>query len=71
VTISAGLARFDLFTFVWAATLTRGVRFFAEAAVLKAYGPAILKEVERRLTFYVLALVALLVAGVVALKVFG
>jgi membrane protein YqaA with SNARE-associated domain len=71
VTISAGLARFDLFTFVWAAILTRGVRFFAEAAVLKAYGPAILKEVERRLTFYVLVLVALLVAGVVALKVFG
>jgi membrane protein YqaA with SNARE-associated domain len=71
VTISAGLARFDLFTFVWAAILTRGVRFFAEAAVLKAYGPAILKEVERRLTFYVLMLVALLVAGVVALKVFG
>jgi membrane protein YqaA with SNARE-associated domain len=71
VTISAGLARFDLFTFVWAAILTRGVRFFAEATVLKFYGPTILKEVERRLTFYVLLLVALLVAGFAALKILG
>ena len=71
VTISAGLARFDLFTFVWASILTRGVRFFAEATVLKFYGPAILKEVERRLTLYVVLGLAVLVGVVVLLKVFG
>jgi membrane protein YqaA with SNARE-associated domain len=71
VTISAGIAHFNLFTFVWAAIVTRGVRFFIEAAILKAYGPAILKEVEKRLTLYVLLFVALLVGGFVALKVFG
>jgi membrane protein YqaA with SNARE-associated domain len=71
VTISAGLARFDLFTFTWAAIVTRGARFFMEATVLKFYGPAILHEVERRLTFYALGLVALLIAGFVALKVLG
>lgn len=71
VTISAGLARFDLFTFVWASMLTRGVRFFAEATVLKFYGPAILKEVERRLTFYVFLGLALLIGGFVLLKLFG
>ncbi len=71
VTISAGLARFNLFTFVWAAIVTRGARFFIEAAILKAYGPAILKEVEKRLTLYVLLFVALLVGGFVALKVLG
>jgi membrane protein YqaA with SNARE-associated domain len=71
VTISAGLARFDLFTFVWASILTRGVRFFAEATVLKFYGPAILREVERRLTVYAVAGVSVLVGVVVLLKVFG
>jgi membrane protein YqaA with SNARE-associated domain len=71
VTISAGLARFDLFTFVWASVLTRGVRFFAEATVLKFYGPAILKEVERRLTLYVILGVVLLVGVAVMLKLFG
>jgi membrane protein YqaA with SNARE-associated domain len=71
VTISAGLARFDLFTFVWASILTRGVRFFAEATLLKFYGPAILKEVERRLTLYVVTGLSVLVGVVVLLKVFG
>jgi membrane protein YqaA with SNARE-associated domain len=71
VTITAGLARFDLFTFVWASVLTRGVRFFVEATVLKFYGPAILAEVEKRLTFYVLLLLAVLVGIVVLLKVLG
>ena len=71
VTITAGLARFDLFTFVWASILTRGVRFFAEATILKFYGPAILAEIERRLTLYVILLVAVLVGIVVLLKVLG
>jgi membrane protein YqaA with SNARE-associated domain len=70
VTITAGLARFDLFTFVWASVLTRGFRFFAVAAVLKYYGPAMLKEFERRLNLYAILLIVLLVGGVVALKVF-
>ncbi len=71
VTISAGLARFDLFTFVWAAIVTRGARFFLEATVLKFYGPAILKEVEKRLTVYVIVGVLVLAAGFAALKVIG
>ncbi|MFI4964067.1 MAG: YqaA family protein [Caulobacterales bacterium] len=71
VTISAGLAHFDLFTFVWAATVTRGARFFIEAAVLKTYGAAILREFEKRLSLYTLIFLALLIAGVIALKVLG
>ena len=69
VTISAGFARFDLFTFIWASVLTRGVRFFAVAAILKYFGPAMLKEFERRLNFYAIILILLAVAGVVAVKV--
>jgi len=70
VTITAGLARFDLFTFVWASILTRGVRFFAVAAILKYAGPAMLHEFERRLNLYSVLLLILLVGGFVALKVF-
>ena len=71
VTIASGLAHFDLFTFVWASVLTRGVRFFAEATILKFYGAAILAEVEKRLTLYTVILLVVLVGVVVALKVLG
>jgi membrane protein YqaA with SNARE-associated domain len=70
VTITAGFARFDLFTFVWAAILTRGARFFGVAAILKYFGPAMLEEFERRMTLYSILLLVLLVGGFVALKVF-
>jgi membrane protein YqaA with SNARE-associated domain len=71
VTISAGLARFDLFTFVWASIVTRGARFFLTAALLKYFGPAIREEVERRLALYTGIGLAALVAVVVGLKVLG
>jgi membrane protein YqaA with SNARE-associated domain len=71
VTITAGLARFDLFTFVWASILTRGGRFFLSATLLKYFGPAIRAEVERRLGLYTVIFLLLLVGVVVAMKVFG
>ena len=71
VTITAGFARFDLFTFIWASILTRGIRFFSVATVLKFYGPALLEEFERRLNLYGALFLVLLVGGFVALKVFG
>lgn len=71
VTITAGFARFDLFTFVWASALTRGVRFFAVAAVLKYFGPAMLHEFEKRMNLYGALGLIVLIGGFVALKVFG
>jgi membrane protein YqaA with SNARE-associated domain len=68
VTITAGFARFDLFTFIWASIVTRGARFFAVAAILKYFGPAMLKEFERRLNLYSVILLVLLVGGILALK---
>ena len=66
VTITAGLAQFSLVTFIWASVLTRGLRFFAVAAILKYFGPAMLAEFEKRMALYgtlgVIALVALVVA---------
>jgi membrane protein YqaA with SNARE-associated domain len=71
VTITAGFARFDLFTFVWASVLTRGFRFFAVATVLKFYGPQILEQVEKRLNVFAVLFLVVLVGGFVAIKVFG
>jgi membrane protein YqaA with SNARE-associated domain len=71
VTITAGFARFNLLTFIWASILTRGVRFFGVATVLKIWGPALLEEFERRMNLYGAILLVLIVGGFVALKVFG
>lgn len=71
VTITAGLAQFDLFTFIWASVLTRGGRFFLTAALLKYFGPAIREQVERRLALYTGIGVALLVGLVIAWKLLG
>ena len=70
VTISAGFARFDLFTFIWASVVTRGARFFIVAAILKYAGPAMLAEFERRMTLYSILGLTLLIGGFLALKVF-
>jgi membrane protein YqaA with SNARE-associated domain len=70
VTITAGFARFDLFTFIWASVVTRGARFFIVAAILKYAGPAMLKEFERRLNLYSVLLLAILIGGFIAVKVF-
>lgn len=70
ITIASGMAHFDFLTFIWASAASRGARFFAVAAILKYLGPAMLQEFERRLNFYTIILLALLVGGVLALKVF-
>lgn len=69
VTIAAGVAHFDLFTFIWASILTRGARFFLTATLLKYFGPAIRAEVERRLALYTVIGVVALIAVIVVLKV--
>ncbi|HYF23556.1 MAG TPA: YqaA family protein [Caulobacteraceae bacterium] len=68
VTIAAGLAKYSLFTFLWASILTRGIRFFIVAWVLKRFGPKILEVVERRLAMVTMGLVVLIVVGFVLLK---
>jgi uncharacterized membrane protein YdjX (TVP38/TMEM64 family) len=71
VTITAGLAHFDLFTFFWASILTRGGRFFLSTVLLKYFGPAIREEVERRMGLYTVIGLVVLVAAVVLWKVLG
>ncbi|HEY9217750.1 MAG TPA: YqaA family protein [Phenylobacterium sp.] len=69
VTIASGLARFDFLTFLWASVLTRGMRFYITAAMLKRFGPAVRVEVEKRLTLYATLGIAALVATMVIVNV--
>jgi membrane protein YqaA with SNARE-associated domain len=68
VTIASGAAHFDLVTFGLASLLTRGVRFFAVAALLRSFGAPIRDFIEKRLTLVTTAFVVILVGGFVALR---
>jgi membrane protein YqaA with SNARE-associated domain len=68
VTIAAGLAQFSLVWFFIASALTRSLRFFAVAALVKRFGPEITELMEKRFYLVGTIAVALLVAGIVAVK---
>jgi membrane protein YqaA with SNARE-associated domain len=68
VTIASGAAHFDLFTFVWASIVTRGVRFFLVAALLWKYGEPIRAFIEKRLTLVMWTFLIALIGGFVTVK---
>ena len=68
VTIASGAAHFDLFTFVWASIVTRGLRFFLLAALLWQFGEPIRHFIEERLTLITSACVVALLGGFVAFR---
>ncbi len=68
VSIAAGAAHFSLPLFVAASLLTRGVRFFLIAALLRRFGEAVRVFVERRLTLATSVVAVAAVAGVLAIK---
>jgi membrane protein YqaA with SNARE-associated domain len=68
VTIASGAAHFDLFTFVWASIVTRGIRFFAVSALLWKFGEPIRAFIEKRLTLVMWLFLIALVGGFVAFR---
>ena len=68
VTIASGAAHFDLFTFVWASILTRGVRFFLVATLLWKFGEPIRAFIEKRLTLVTWLFLIALVGGFVVFR---
>lgn len=68
VTISAGLAHFNFAVFVAASVTTRGGRFFLEAWILRRWGPAMLRMVEKRLALWACIGLAVFIAGFAAVK---
>ncbi len=68
VSIAAGAAHFSLALFMAASLLTRGVRFFLIASLLRQFGEPVRAFVERRLTLATSVVAAAAVAGILALK---
>ena len=68
VTIASGAAHFDLFTFVWASIVTRGIRFFLVAALLWKFGEPIRSFIEKRLTLLTWLFLIALVGGFAAFR---
>jgi membrane protein YqaA with SNARE-associated domain len=66
VTIASGFAGYNFGAFVGLSLLTRGARFFAEAFLLKRYGPRARVMIEERLGFWVTLGALVLVGGIVA-----
>ncbi|MGH6931730.1 MAG: YqaA family protein, partial [Dongiaceae bacterium] len=63
VTIASGVAGFSFSLFVLASILTRGLRFFLVAGLLRLYGAPIRDFIERRLTLVTTLFILLIVAG--------
>ena len=65
VTIASGLAHFSFVMFILASVVTRAARYFMVAGVVKAFGPAMLPVIERRLGLFAALALALLIGGIV------
>lgn len=68
VTIASGAAHFALVPFMLASLVTRGLRFFLIAALLKRYGAPIEAFIEKRLPLVCGVFAVLLIGGVLALR---
>ena len=68
VTIASGAAHFDLFTFVWASIVTRGVRFFLISALLWKFGEPVRAFIEKHLTVLTWGFLIALIGGFVAFR---
>lgn len=68
VTIASGFAHYDFPLFVLLSAITRGARFFLEAALLRRYGEPVRDFIEHRLEWVLLALAVLVIGGFVAVR---
>jgi membrane protein YqaA with SNARE-associated domain len=68
VTISSGLARYDLPLFILASIIARGFRFYVLAAILFYFGPTARVFIEKYLTLCLTASLIIIVMGFVIVK---
>jgi membrane protein YqaA with SNARE-associated domain len=69
LTITSGFVHFNLFYFIIVSALTRGSRFFVVALLIRYFGPAIKKAIEKRLLLA--SLIFSLIIIVVALLLYN
>ena len=70
ITIASGVFTLDPLVFTIASILSRGGRFYVEAALLWKFGPPIRDFIEKRLELLSIVFVVLLFAGFAAIKLF-
>ncbi len=63
VTIASGFAGYNLLAFFFLSIITRGLRFFIEAELLRIYGEPIRGFIENRLTLVTTGFVAAVIGG--------
>lgn len=63
VTITAGAVHFNFGLFVVACTLSRGIRFFVQAVLVKSFGKHIHALLEKHIITIVISFFAVLIAG--------
>lgn len=68
ITIASGVTRLDLGVFTLASVLARGLRFYAEAALLWRYGAPIRSFIERRLALLTTMFFVLLFGGFLLIR---
>lgn len=68
VTITSGFAGYDFLWFVVLSAITRGVRFYVEAALLRRFGEPIRDFIERRLEIVTTVSAVVIIGGLVASK---
>jgi membrane protein YqaA with SNARE-associated domain len=68
ITIASGAARFDFALFIAASIVTRGVRFFLTALLLRMFGESVRNFIEKRLALVLGVTAVIIVAGFVGLK---
>ena len=68
VTIASGFAGYSLFYFVVLSVITRGLRFFIEAELLRYYGEPIRDFIEKRLTLVTTGFLAVVIGGFLIAK---
>jgi len=68
ITIMSGAAAFDIWVFMAASIITRGLRFFIVAGLLRQFGEPIREFVEKRLTLLFFLFLIVLIGGFAALK---
>jgi len=66
VTITSGFAGYNIWLFVVCSFVARGMRFYFTAFVLNRYGARVRTVIEKRLTFWFMLSLGVLVAGIIA-----
>jgi membrane protein YqaA with SNARE-associated domain len=68
VTITSGVTKLNFVTFILASIISRGSRFFIEAALLWRYGPKMHAIIEKNIWLVTISFITLLVLGFWVLK---